>query len=129
MGISGDKRTFHYEVTGSPAVALQTARQALEGERFVVTEVDEWTLRAARGKKAKAFLVGAMSPFVEVGVSARSVPGTGTTIIEVAQRSSGFAFAGGVIGAKKSRTAIDAALARLVDAYRTAGVFQRQIEP
>ena len=129
MGISGDKRTFQYEVTGSPAVALQTARQALEGERFAVTEIDEWTLRARRGSKAKALFVGAMSPFVEVAVSARSVPGTGTTIIEMAQRSSGFAYAGGVIGAKKSRTAIDTARARLVEAYRAAGVLERQIEP
>lgn len=122
MGVSGDKRMIGFEVTGDPAMAMATARKALEEEQFVVTVVDDWNLTAARGNRMKALFLGAISPYVEVGVVARSRPQTGTVTIEINQTPPGFAYAGGVLGAKKSKKSIDRVCVRLKDAYERAGV-------
>jgi len=124
MGISGDKRTIAFEVSGDPARALATAREALEAEQFTVTAVDEWNLSATRGNRTKALFLGAIAPYLEVAVIARSRPQHGTVTVEIAQAAPGFAYAGGVLGAKKSTKAVDRVCSRLGDAYQQAGVLK-----
>lgn len=124
MGISGDKRTIGFEVSGDPAAALAMARQALESEQFTVAAVDAWNVTATRSTRAKALFLGAIAPFVQVAVNVRSRAEAGTTIVEIVQTPPGFAYAGGALGAKRSFNSIDRVCERLETAFREAGTLR-----
>lgn len=125
MGISGDKRSIVFHVLGDPTLALNTAQSALAAEKFKITPVDEWTCKASRSSKGKSLFLGAIAPFVEVTLTARSSGDEpGVTIVQMDQIPPGCVYAGGVVGVKRSKGHVDAARDHLQAAFTSAGVLR-----
>jgi len=129
MGIGGDQRSIVFMVLGDPATALRTAKNALAAEKFKITPVDEWTCKASRSSKGKSLFLGAIAPFVEVTLTARSnTAEPGVTKVQMDQIPPGCLYAGGVIGVKRSKASVDSARDHLEVAFATAGVL-RSVSP
>ncbi len=125
MGIGGDKRSIVFHVLGAPEIALNTAQNALAAEKFKITPVDAWTCKASRSSKGKSLFLGAIAPFVEVTLTARSSGAEpGVTIVQMDQIPPGCVYAGGVVGVKRSRSHVDAARDHLQAAFASAGVLR-----
>ncbi len=65
---------YEFTVSGDPAVAKQTAVQAVEAQQFVLQWAEDWSGRGIRGSKAKAAFLGAFAPYMEIGVEIRHEP-------------------------------------------------------
>ena len=110
---------YEFTVRGDPAVAKQTAVQALEARQFVMHWTEDWSGRAILGSKLKAALVGAFSPYMEIGVRVMALDGD-VSAIRLDQLTTGWF--SGVIGAKKTESAFVALRDELGRTFDHAGV-------
>ncbi len=117
---------YEFTVTGDPAVAKQTAVQALESQEFVLEWAEDWSGRAIRGNKVKAALLGALSPYMEIGVKVMALDG-GVSVIRLDQLTTGMM--SGVIGMKKTDKAFTALIDQLGRTFDQAGVLVRHGNP
>ena len=110
---------YEFTVNGDPAVAKQTAVQALESKQFVLHWDEDWSGRAILGSKLKAALIGAFSPYMEIGVKVMALDG-GVSAIRLHQLTSGWF--SGVIGARKTEKAFTTLRDDLGRTFDQAGV-------
>ena len=117
---------YEFTITGDPAVAKQTASQALEAQRFVMHWDEDWSGRGISGSKVKAAFLGAFSPYMEIGVKVMAFDG-GVSVIRLDQLTSGWF--SGVLGVAKTDKAFVALRDGLGNTFGAAGVLVRHGNP
>ncbi len=117
---------YEFTVTGDPAVAKQTAVHALQSQQFVLEWAEDWSGTAVRGSKVKAALLGALSPYMEIGVKVMALDG-GVSVIRLDQLTTGMM--SGVIGMKKTDKAFVTLIDELGRTFDQAGVLVRHGNP
>jgi hypothetical protein len=112
--------TIDLVVTGDPGRAKATAVAALEARKFKLKWTDEWSGTAERGNKFANVFLGALAQYFKVGVRVMSAPTPGQSIVRLEKQSSGWA--GGAIGASRTKKNLVALRDELAGAFRQAGV-------
>lgn len=110
---------YEFVVTGDPAVAKQTAVNALEAQQFVMRWDQDWSGRAIRGTKLKATLLGALAPYIEIGINVMALD-VGVSAIRLDQLTSGWF--SGVFGVRKTDKAFATVREGLEHTFGHAGV-------
>ena len=107
-------------VTGDPARAKATAIAALEARKFRLKWTDEWSGTAEKGNKWLNLVAGALAQYFKVGVRIMSAPQPGQSIVRLEKQSSGWA--GGAIGASRTKKNMTGLRDELAAAFQSAGV-------
>ncbi len=117
---------YEFTVSGDPAIAKQTAVQALEFQQFVMEWAEEWSGRGIRGSKLKAALIGAFAPYMEIGVKVMAFD-DGVSVIRLDQLTSGWF--SGFVGVAKTDKAFVTLRDQLGHTFDRAGVLVRHGNP
>jgi hypothetical protein len=114
-------------VTGDPARAKATAAAALEARGFRLQWADDWAGTAERGNKVANVFLGALAQHFKVGVRIMTAPEPGQSVVRLEQLSSGWA--GGALGAARTRRNLASLRDELVAAFHQAGVLVTVRQP
>ena len=117
---------YEFTVSGDPALAKQSAVQALEFQQFAMDWAEEWSGRGIRGTKLKAALLGAFAPYREIGVKVMGFD-EGVSVIRIDQLTSGWF--SGFIGVAKTDKAFVTLRDGLGRTFDQAGVLIRHGDP
>jgi hypothetical protein len=112
--------TIDLVVTGDPARAKATASAALEARGFAVRWAEEWSGTADKGNRFLNVFLGALAQYFKVGIRVMSAPAPGESIVRLETLSSGWA--GGVLGANRTKRNLAGLRDELTAAFRHAGV-------
>ncbi len=112
--------TIDLVVTGDPARAKATAAAALEGRGFRLRWTDEWSGTAEKGNRALNLIAGALAQYFKVGIAVTSAAEPGQSIVRLSTLSSGWA--GGVLGASRTKRNLAGLRDELTAAFQRAGV-------
>jgi hypothetical protein len=105
-------------VAGDPALARDTAANALIARGFAVTWSDPWTGVATKGSKGKRAVFGAFTPYLEVGISVHSAENG--SVVALSRPSTGMT--GGLAGRAKARKNFATLTAEVTEVFRVNGV-------
>jgi hypothetical protein len=112
--------TIDLVVTGDPARAKATAVAALEARGFRFQWDDEWAGTAEKGNKHLNVVAGALAQYFKVGVRIMTAPEPGHSIVRLEKQSTGWA--GGAIGASRTKKNVSTLRDELAGAFQQAGV-------
>jgi hypothetical protein len=112
--------TIDLVVVGDPARAKATAAAALGARTFRLTWTDEWSATAERGNKVANVFLGALAQYFKVGVRVMAAPTPGQSVVRLEKQSSGWA--GGAIGANRTKKNLVTLRDELAGAFQQAGV-------
>ena len=112
-------------VAGDPALARDTAANALIARGFAVAWSDPWTGIATKGSRGKQAVFGGFTPYLEVNISVHAVENA--SVVHLSRPSTGMT--GGLAGRAKARKNFATLAAEVTEVFRYNGVLLASTPP